>query len=167
MIEFNLKLKTWQFALIIVVICSIVFFSIFWNAKKEWKQSLEQQKFKDKIQEAKQKTDTAVIEYRTRVEKTNNIVEKWNNPPVQYVRDTTWLECQADINYLDTTRKKCDTALNNCLNKANIQGDYIKWLESKKKSKIGIGATIGPGLQIAPNGNTSFGLQLTGGITIK
>lgn len=167
MIKVDFELKAWQFALIIALVCGTIFYWFYSTEKSKWNEALKFKQHKKEISEAKKKTDTAVIEYRTRVEKTNNIVQKWNTPPVEYLRDTMWLECQNDINYLDTTRKKCDTALSLCILERSKYEDYIRALEKSKKKKLGIGVVVGPGVQISPSGTISGGLQSTIGITIK
>ena len=167
MIEFNLKLKTWQFALLIILCCSIVFSFIYWNALRNWNDNLKQVEFKIKLSEVKKQTDTAVKEYKERIEHTNSIVERYNTIHDTILkRDTVLAQAKRDINYMDTTIKKCDTALKKCLFQSNEQDAYIAWLEKKRKNKIGFGATIGPGMQVNNNG-VSFGGQLTWGLTFK
>ena len=167
MIEFNVKLKPWQFALVIIVLCSIVFAAIYWNSLRNWQDNLKQAEFKAKLSKAKKQTDTAVKQYTERIERTNNIVHKWNTIHDTFMKhDTLLAQCVKDINTLDTTIKKCDTALNLCLFQSKQQDEYIAWLEKKRKNKIGFGATVGPGMQLNNNG-VSFGAQLTWGLTFK
>lgn len=167
MIEFNVKLKAWQFALAIIIFCSVVYAFIYWNSLRNWQDNLKQAEFKAKLSEAKKQTDTAVKQYTERIEQTNNIVERYNTIHDTILkRDTILAQAKRDINYMDTTIKKCDTALKKCLFQSHEQDSYIAWLEKKRKNKIGFGATVGPGMQLNNNG-VSFGAQLTWGLTFK
>jgi hypothetical protein len=104
------------------------------------------------------------IEYRDRIVTNNQIVTKWNLSRDTLVDiDTLYLQAQNDINYLDTSLKKCDTALATCLRLSKVQNDIIT-IPCPKVSRFGIyggaGVGINPKGEMQPTLNISFGFKI-------
>jgi hypothetical protein len=84
-------------------------------------------------------TTKSVVEYRDRIKTNTKIVYRWNNTySVDSFTsiDTLFLQAQTDINYLDTSLKKCDTALSNCLALSKFKSDLIQTYKRKKEPLI-------------------------------
>jgi hypothetical protein len=91
-------------------------------------------------------TTKSVVEYKDRIKTNTKIVNKWNEIHDTIInRDTLLVEAKKDIQYLDTSLRKCDTALSNCLRLSNAQTDLNKSLEkqNKKQKKIGFFKVVG------------------------
>jgi hypothetical protein len=112
-------------------------------------------------------TTKSVIEYKDRIKTNTKIVDRWNK---EYIVDsftsidTLFLQAKTDINYLDTSLKKCDTAISNCLRLSNAQTDYINALLSKKTRLIvpyvGIGLSMDKNETVSPSIQAGIGVNL-------
>jgi hypothetical protein len=103
------------------------------------------------------------IEYRDRVVTNSKIVTKWNHSRDTLINiDTLYFQAQTDINYLDTSLKKCDTALSTCMRLTEVQKELIK--NTPKCSKFGLFTGLGLGVnqmgQVAPTLNISLGFKI-------
>ena len=124
--------------------------------------SLEKQVDTLKIQ-----TTKSVVEYKDRIKTNTKIVDRWNK---EYIVDsftsidTLFLQAKSDIQYLDTSLRKCDTALSNCLRLSNAQTDYINALLSKKTSFVlpyfGIGLSMDKNETVSPSIQAGIGVNL-------
>jgi hypothetical protein len=112
-------------------------------------------------------TTKSVVEYKDRIKTNTKIVDRWNK---EYIVDsftsidTLFLQAKTDINYLDTSLRKCDTALSNCLRLSNAQSDYINALLSKKTPLVipyvGIGLSIDKNETVSPSIQAGIGFNL-------
>lgn len=112
-------------------------------------------------------TTKSVVEYRDRIKTNTKIVDKWNvkrDTITQINIDTLYFQAQNDIQYLDTSLKKCDLALFNCLKLSDNQTDYINALQSKKSPLIvpnlSIGLSMNKDLIVQPALSAGVGLNL-------
>lgn len=110
-------------------------------------------------------TTKSVIEYRDRVKNNTRIVEKWNTGyKVDSFTsiDTLYLEAKNDINYLDTSLKRCDTALQNCLALVSAKTEIIKALKPQKQPILVpyIGLGLSYNTKIQPSINAGVGINL-------
>lgn len=163
----KLEIKWYWLTLGIIGILLFLFTLYHLNEKSRWTSELKINQLKQAIDTAQKKTNKSVIEYRDRTIRNIQIVEKWNTTnSVDTVTniDTLYLEAKRDINYLDTSLKKCEIGLNNCLTESYMKSDLIKALEAKKRAfPIGLGATAGVGIGtngngFAPHAGITFGL---------
>lgn len=157
----------WYYAALFFLLALTYIFS-------QYRLNLESQRSNEIIKTLQRKTDSlakitsiSVIEYKDRIIPSRTIVERWNTlNSIDTITniDTLYLQAKSDINYLDTSLKKCDTALNNCLAYTITQQGLIKALELKKRPfPIGLGATLGVGAGtngggIAPHVGMTFGI---------
>ena len=124
--------------------------------------SLEKQVDTLKIQ-----TTKSVVEYKDRIKTNTKIVDRWNK---EYIVDsftsidTLFLQAKSDIQYLDTSLRKCDTALSNCLRLSNAQTNYIDALLSKKTPLVipyvGIGLSMDKNETVSPSIQAGIGVNL-------
>jgi hypothetical protein len=105
-------------------------------------------------------TEKRVVEWKEKKVFADKIVEKWTEKRDtinQTNIDTIYLQAQNDIKYLDTSIKKCDTALNSCL-------AYSKALESRKSSilipYLGVGLSMDRSYLVSPTAQVGIGLNL-------
>ena len=110
-------------------------------------------------------TTKSVVEYKDRIKTNTKIVNKWNEIHDTIInRDTLLVEAKKDIQYLDTSLRKCDTALSNCLRLSNAQTDYIDALLSKKTPLMipyfGIGLSMDKNELVSPSIQAGIGVNL-------
>ena len=110
-------------------------------------------------------TTKSVVEYKDRIKTNTKIVNKWNEIHDTIInRDTLLVEAKKDIQYLDTSLRKCDTALSNCLRLSNAQTDYINALLSKKTPLVipyvGIGLSMDKNETVSPSIQAGVGINL-------
>ena len=110
-------------------------------------------------------TTKSVVEYKDRIKTNTKIVNKWNEIHDTIInRDTLLVEAKKDIQYLDTSLRKCDTALSNCLRLSNAQSDYIDALLSKKTPLVipyfGIGLSMDKNELVSPSIQAGIGVNL-------
>jgi hypothetical protein len=110
-------------------------------------------------------TTKSVVEYRDRIKTNTKIVNKWNEIHDTIInRDTLLVEAKKDIQYLDTSLRKCDTALSNCLRLSNAQTNYIDALLSKKTPLVipyvGIGLSMDKNELVSPSIQAGIGVNL-------
>ena len=122
--------------------------------------SLEKQVDTLKIQ-----TTKSVVEYKDRIKTNTKIVNKWNEIHDTIInQDTLLVEAKKDIQYLDTSLRKCDTAISNCLRLSNAQTEYINALLSKKTPLVipyvGIGLSMDKNETVSPSIQAGIGVNL-------
>ena len=144
----KLEIKWYWFTLTIIGILLFLFTLYHLNEKSRWNSELKISQLKAQIDSAEFKTNESVIEYRDRIIPSRTIVEKWNekrDTVTQNDVDTLYLEAQTDINYLDTSLRKCDTALTNSLKLNETQKELTKTLvkENTKQKRVGTLKVIG------------------------
>jgi hypothetical protein len=110
-------------------------------------------------------TTKSVVEYKDRIKTNTKIVNKWNEIHDTIInRDTLLVEAKKDIQYLDTSLRKCDTAISNCLRLSNAQTDYINALLSKKTPFVvpyfGIGLSMDKNETVSPSIQAGIGVNL-------
>jgi hypothetical protein len=110
-------------------------------------------------------TTKSVVEYKDRIKTNTKIVNKWNQIHDTIInRDTLLVEAKKDIQYLDTSLRKCDTAISNCLRLSNAQTDYIDALLSKKTPLVipyvGIGLSMDKNELVSPSIQAGIGVNL-------
>ena len=120
-----------------------------------------------RVDTMKIETTKSVVEYKDRIKTNTKIVDKWNLKRDTFTQtniDTLYLQAQTDIQYLDTSLKKCDLALSNCLKLSDNQTDYINVLQSKKSPLIvpnlSIGLSMNKDLVVQPALSAGFGFNL-------
>ena len=110
-------------------------------------------------------TTKSVVEYKDRIKTNTKIVNKWNEIHDTIInRDTLLVEAKKDIQYLDTSLRKCDTAISNCLRLSNAQTEYINALLSKKTPLVipyvGIGLSMDKNETVSPSIQAGIGVNL-------
>jgi hypothetical protein len=111
-------------------------------------------------------TTLSVIQYKDRVKTNTKIVNRWNNTYTVdsfTLIDTLFLQAKTDINYLDTSLKKCDSSLELSLNLNEAQKELIS--EYKKKKEPIIVPYLGVGLSYSETFRPSIQLGL--GINLR
>lgn len=164
-----IKLEIKWYYLLIVVIGVIILAYLYYqsNVNRSQNQKIISQ-LNLVVDSLSQKTTKSVVEYRERIKTNTKIVDKWNNI---YTTDsftsidTLFLQAKTDINYLDTSLKKCDSALSNCLNLSNTQSELIKAYKSKKEpifiTYLGVGGSLNKDLIVQPTINAGIGINLS------
>ena len=136
----------WQSGLIILV--SLLITYLLWQnwTKNQLINQLQTQNLTREVDTLTKETEVKVIEWKEKKVFADKIVNKWHNVHDTIIkRDTLLIECQKDIFNMDTAIKKCDTALNVCLQLNEAQKDLNKILEKQNKNqkKAGILKVIG------------------------
>lgn len=161
----KIKNMKWQYGLALFIILLVA--GLIWQnwVQRQTIQSLTINQKKTQVDSLQKETTKTVIEYRDRIKTKEKIVTKWRTISDTIInRDTLLVEARNDIEYLDTTLKKCDTALNNCLELSKTQGELITALESKKSPLIepyvGIGLSINQKIEVSPSLQGGIGVNL-------
>ncbi len=155
----------WKDTLIIGLIISLILMSLILKKQRQSNSRIIN-RLSLVVDSLQGQTTKSVIEYRDRIKTNNKIVYKWNK---KYTVDsftcidTLFLQAKSDINYLDTSIKKCDTALLNCLSLSKFKSDLIE--QYKKKKEPLIVPYIGVGLSYSETFKPSF--QLGVGLNLK
>ena len=130
----------WQTGLILLA--SLIIGYLLWQNWTNQKtiQSLQITSQKKVVDTLQIETEKKVTEWKTQKVISEKIVDKWHNIHDTIIkRDTLLVECQEDIFSLDTSIKKCDTALNVCLKLNEAQSELKKSLEKQNKNQKKIG----------------------------
>ena len=155
----------WQIAVIIIFILGLSGYiyhkSTINNLRDQW----EINSLKSQLDSLKNHTNEATKEHTERIFNNTRIVEKWNEIHDTIInRDNLLVECKKDINFLDTSLKKCDYALKSCIYLSGQQDEIIKRLESKKTPFIipyaGVGLSIDKSFIVSPSFQTGVGINL-------
>lgn len=151
----------------ILLLATLIIGYLLWQnwTKNQLIQSLQITSQKKIVDTLEIQTTKKVIEYQDRIKTNNKIVEKWNIiSDTILIRDTLLVEAKKDIQYLDTSLKRCDTALSNCLDYSKAQSQFIKDLEGKKNPiivpVIGVGLSANKDLIVQPSINATVGINL-------
>lgn len=136
----------WQHGLILLA--SLIIGYLLWQnwTKNQLIQDLQITNQRKVVDTLEIQTTKNVVEWKVKKVIAEKIVDKWHNVHDTIIkRDTLLVECQKDIFDMDTAIKKCDTALNVCLELNEAQKDLNKSLEKQNKNqkKIGILKVIG------------------------
>jgi hypothetical protein len=157
----------WQSGLI--PLCILMVCLLLWqnSTKNQLINQLQMKSLEKQVDTFKLITTKSVVEYKDRIKTNTKIVDRWNK---EYIVDsftsidTLFLQAKTDINYLDTSLRKCDTALSNCLRLSNAQSDYINALLSKKTPLVipyvGIGLSIDKNETVSPSIQAGIGFNL-------
>ena len=136
----------WQHGLAILVFLLLSFLLWERSMKNQLINQLQTQSLTREVDTLTKETEVKVIEWKEKKVFADKIVNKWHNVHDTIIkRDTLLIECQKDIFNMDTAIKKCDTALNVCLQLNEAQKDLNKSLEKQNKNqkKAGILKVIG------------------------
>jgi hypothetical protein len=136
----------WQHGLAILVFILLSFLLWERSMKNQLINQLQTQSLTREVDTLTKETEVKVIEWKEKKVFADKIVNKWHNVHDTIIkRDTLLIECQKDIFNMDTAIKKCDTALNVCLQLNEAQKDLNKILEKQNKNqkKAGILKVIG------------------------
>jgi hypothetical protein len=163
MIKFAIK---WYYFLAIITLFLIL--AVFLSNKNQRKDYLNQVKINQLrilVDSLSQKTTKSVVEYKDRIKTNTKIVNKWNEIHDTIInRDTLLVEAKKDIQYLDTSLRKCDTALSNCLRLSNAQSDFINALKCPKiplfATYMGVGFSLDNKSNINPAIHLGIGINL-------
>ena len=136
----------WKTGLAILISVTIAY--LLWQnwTKNQLINQLQTQSLTREVDTLTKETEVKVIEWKEKKVFADKIVNKWHNVHDTIIkRDTLLIECQKDIFNMDTAIKKCDTALNVCLQLNEAQKDLNKSLEKQNKNqkKAGILKVIG------------------------
>ena len=130
-----------------IIIAALIAYLLFQNwTKNQLISRLKTSQLKAQVETQSQITEVKVVEWKTKKIFADKIVNKWHNVHDTIIkRDTLLIECQKDIFNMDTAIKKCDTALNVCLQLNEAQKNLTKSLEKQNKNqkKLGILKVIG------------------------
>jgi hypothetical protein len=155
----------WQSGLILL--CFLMVCLLLWQnwTKNQLINQLQMKSLEKQVDTLKIQTTKSVVEYKDRIKTNTKIVNKWNEIHDTIInRDTLLVEAKKDIQYLDTSLRKCDTALSNCLRLSNAQTEYIDALLSKKTPLIvpyvGIGLSIDKNELVSPSIQAGVGINL-------
>lgn len=142
---------------------ALILIFIIWqkNQKINQLQTINQEKRLDTL---KQVVIKSIVEYKERVKTNKEIVDRWHIVS-DTIKDTLIIQAKADILYLDTSLKKCDTALNNCITLADSQDKLINLLKRKKEPLIspyaGLGLSMDKNLLVSPSVQIGIGINLS------
>jgi hypothetical protein len=156
----------WQSGLILL--CILMVCLLLWQnwTKNQLINQLQMKSLEKQVDTLKIQTTKSVVEYKDRIKTNTKIVNKWNEIHDTIInRDTLLVEAKKDIQYLDTSLRKCDTALSNCLRLSNAQTDYINALLSKKTPLVV--PYVGIGLSMDKNELVSTSVQAGVGINLN
>jgi hypothetical protein len=155
----------WQSGLILL--CILMVFLLLWQnwTKNQLINQLQMKSLEKQVDTFKLITTKSVVEYKDRIKTNTKIVNKWNQIHDTIInRDTLLVEAKKDIQYLDTSLRKCDTAISNCLRLSNAQTDYIDALLSKKTPLVipyvGIGLSMDKNELVSPSIQAGIGVNL-------
>jgi hypothetical protein len=155
----------WQSGLILL--CTLMVCLLIWQnwTKNQLINQLQMKSLEKQVDTLKIQTTKSVVEYKDRIKTNTKIVNKWNEIHDTIInRDTLLVEAKKDIQYLDTSLRKCDTALSNCLRLSNAQTEYIDDLLSKKTPLvvpyIGIGLSMDKNESVSPSIQAGIGVNL-------
>jgi hypothetical protein len=155
----------WQSGLILL--CILMVCLLIWQnwTKNQLINQLQMKSLEKQVDTLKIQTTKSVVEYKDRIKTNTKIVNKWNEIHDTIInRDTLLVEAKKDIQYLDTSLRKCDTALSNCLRLSNAQTDYINALLSKKTPfvvpYVGIGLSMDKNETVSPSIQAGIGVNL-------
>jgi hypothetical protein len=155
----------WQFGLILL--CILLVCLLLWqnSTKNQLINQLQMKSLEKQVDTLKIQTTKSVVEYKDRIKTNTKIVNKWNEIHDTIInRDTLLVEAKKDIQYLDTSLRKCDTALSNCLRLSNAQTNYIDALLSKKTPLVipyvGIGLSMDKNETVSPSIQAGIGVNL-------
>jgi hypothetical protein len=155
----------WQSGLILL--CILLVALLIWqnSTKNQLISQLQMTNLEKQVDTLTIQTTKSVVEYRDRIKTNTKIVDKWNQIHDTILkRDTFLVEAQKDIQYLDTSLRKCDTSLSNCLRLSNAQSDYVNALLSKKSPFImpyvGIGLSMDKNELVSPSVQAGVGINL-------
>lgn len=161
------KLKNMKRYVGLAILVSLLITYLLWQnwTKNQLINQLQTQNLKKQVEIKEVEVEKKVTEWKTRVVRNNRITEKWNNiHDTILMRDTLLVEAKNDIQYLDTSLKKCDTALSSCLSYSKAQKELIKALESKKTPIIvpyaGVGLSMDKNLLVTPAAQVGIGINL-------
>jgi len=156
-----MKWKDWLIIGLLVSICLTLYL---WKIQNQSRSQVIDQ-LSLEVDSHQKKTTKSVVEYRDRVKTNEKIVYKWNN--IYSVDsftsiDTLFLQAKTDINYLDTSLKKCDSALSNCISLSNTQTNLINAYKGKKEPFLTpyIGVGLSYNHKIEPSIHFGVGLNL-------
>jgi hypothetical protein len=155
----------WQSGL--TLLCILMVCLLIWQnwTKNQLINQLQMKSLEKQVDTLKIQTTKSVVEYKDRIKTNTKIVNKWNEIHDTIInRDTLLVEAKKDIQYLDTSLRKCDTALSNCLRLSNAQTDYINALLSKKTPFVvpyfGIGLSMDKNETVSPSIQAGIGVNL-------
>jgi hypothetical protein len=155
----------WQSGLILL--CILMVCLLLWQnwTKNQLINQLQMKSLEKQVDTFKLITTKSVVEYKDRIKTNTKIVNKWNEIHDTIInRDTLLVEAKKDIQYLDTSLRKCDTAISNCLRLSNAQTDYINALLSKKTPFVvpyfGIGLSMDKNETVSPSIQAGIGVNL-------
>jgi hypothetical protein len=155
----------WQSGLILL--CILLVALLIWqnSTKNQLISQLQMTSLEKQVDTLTIQTTKSVVEYRDRIKTNTKIIDKWNEIHDTILsRDTLLVEAKKDIQYLDTSLRKCDTAISNCLRLSNAQTDYINALLSKKSPLIvpyvGIGLSMDKNELVSPSVQAGVGINL-------
>lgn len=142
------KIKNMKWYVGLAILVSLLITYLLWQnwTKNQLISQLQTQSLKKQVDTLEVEVEKKVTEWKTQKIFAEKIVDKWHNVHDTIIkRDTLLVECQKDIFDMDTAIKKCDTALNVCLELNEAQKDLNKSLEKQNKNqkKIGILKVIG------------------------
>jgi uncharacterized protein (UPF0264 family) len=130
----------WYYGLILL--CSLLVCGLLWQnwTKNQLINQLQTQSQRKAADTLTIEVEKKVTEWKTQKVVAEKIVDKWRTDTITYTNiDTLYLEAQKDIFILDTSIKKCDTALNVCLKLNEAQSELNKSLEKQNKNQKKIG----------------------------
>lgn len=142
------KIKNMKWYVGLAILVSLLITYLLWQnwAKNQLINQLQTQSIKKQVEIKEVEVEKKVTEWKTQKIVAEKIVDKWRTDTITYTNiDTLYLEAKKDIFSLDTARKKCDTALNVCLQLNEEQKDLNKSLEKQNKNqkKLGVLKVIG------------------------
>jgi hypothetical protein len=151
----------------LILLCILMVCLLLWQnwTKNQLINQLQMKSLEKQVDTLKIQTTKSVVEYRDRIKTNTKIVNKWNEIHDTIInRDTLLVEAKKDIQYLDTSLRKCDTALSNCLRLSNAQTNYIDALLSKKTPLVipyvGIGLSMDKNELVSPSIQAGIGVNL-------
>jgi hypothetical protein len=151
----------------LILLCILMVCLLLWQnwTKNQLINQLQMKSLEKQVDTFKLITTKSVVEYKDRIKTNTKIVNKWNEIHDTIInRDTLLVEAKKDIQYLDTSLRKCDTALSNCLRLSNAQTEYIDALLSKKTTLIipyfGIGLSMDKNETVSPSIQAGIGINL-------
>jgi hypothetical protein len=155
----------WQSGLILL--CTLMVCLLIWQnwTKNQLINQLQMKSLEKQVDTLKIQTTKSVVEYKDRIKTNTKIVNKWNEIHDTIInQDTLLVEAKKDIQYLDTSLRKCDTAISNCLRLSNAQTEYINALLSKKTPLVipyvGIGLSMDKNETVSPSIQAGIGVNL-------
>jgi len=151
----------------LILLCILMVCLLLWQnwTKNQLINQLQMKSLEKQVDTFKLITTKSVVEYKDRIKTNTKIVNKWNEIHDTIInRDTLLVEAKKDIQYLDTSLRKCDTALSNCLRLSNAQTDFIDALLSKKTPLVipyfGIGLSMDKNETVSPSIQAGVGINL-------